>query len=281
MVPKIYKKLMKLSDRYGESILSDLDSASKGHISLTQIAAKHCFSREYARQLFSGIFGCSFQTVIAAKRNKESDRKITARNARLASRIEAKNKKIQIAVDPQNRVVRMTGNSQIGAAVELAVYDKCAKMGLTVECTSWKSPYDFVINGLKVEVKSRRSSCFKSPRSKSKHFSFTLTKNERENCDFVIAYIAPRNEFYVIPASHFSGRAISITDKGSCTKSNLLRYRFEKFLNAWNLLATTQDHPTFSLAPVAICFDRKARIHGAGGPLASGLDSVGAVGGSV
>ena len=135
---------------------------------------------------------------------------------------------------------------RLGEVAELAFILKATSLGLTPSRPyGERKPYDFLLDCggrvLRIQVKSVSTN-----RQRDKHrFSVNVTKNkerrraayELDDIDFVAAYVAPHNLWYVIPVDALAGRTfINLYPLG---KRRTIGGLFEKYREAWHLFTMT------------------------------------------
>jgi len=223
----------RLIKRYGDDILNDFNSLfNLETTTLSAIANKYNFSREYARQVFNKINGFKYTGL---------------KNKRTEIHFREKEKLIIEKRDPRNKVASYHGgeNSNILKAItaEKKVFDICVALGYELRPYHSKA-IDIVINGFKCEVKSSYTSVFTSRGQKTGSHHFALS-NSQNGVDFVICYIAPNNKFFIIPRSVVPcGNSIFICAKKLATWKNSKRVNVSKyyeFEEAWHLLIPKQE----------------------------------------
>jgi len=174
-----------LRKRYGPQLLKDLNVLfHKPFWNLTDVAQKHGFSREYARQLFAQIYRIPYRQI--------QERKARVRRAEESA--------LNCTKDPVAKLATYKGKKKMGAQVELMVKQKCEELGFEYKCEPNGGSIDFEINGYMVEVKSMSKSRKTSKRG-PKYFGFYLLESQRKLADFMIAYVWPTQTFYVIPVT--------------------------------------------------------------------------------
>ena len=144
-----------------------------------------------------------------------------------------------------------------GEAAEAAFLHKATLLGFSV-AKPWgdSDRYDFILeNGAqswRVQIKSayvRGSHNYCIRASDSAHRKYRIGE-----IDFVIAYVVPEDVWYVIPVHAFSQSAtISLTPASPRRKS-----RFEKYREAWCLLACPLEGKRRKRIEITPCSDRPA-----------------------
>jgi uncharacterized protein YneR len=132
-----------------------------------------------------------------------------------------------------------------GELGELAFILKAASLGITASKPFGdRRPYDFLVEHgqrlLRIQVKSvftRQGGSWrfgfsvavsKHPRS-GKRVTYTA-----DQIDFIVAFVAPHDAWYVIPVDAISGRTFIRLYPGGATRSDA--GRFEPYREAWHLL---------------------------------------------
>ena len=135
--------------------------------------------------------------------------------------------------------------SRWGELGELAFVLKAASVGITASKPFGdRRPYDFLVEHgqrlLRVQVKSVFTSQGGSRRF---GFSVAVSKHPRsgkrvtytaDQIDFIVAFVAPHDAWYVIPVDAISGRTFIRLYPTGATRSDA--GRFEPYREAWHLL---------------------------------------------
>jgi hypothetical protein len=135
--------------------------------------------------------------------------------------------------------------SRWGELGELAFALKAASVGITASKPFGdRRPYDFLVEHgqrlLRVQVKS----VFTSPGGPGRFgFSVAVSQHLRggkrvtytaDQIDFIVAFVAPHDAWYVIPVDAIKGRKFIRLYPGGATRSDA--GRFEPYREAWHLL---------------------------------------------
>jgi hypothetical protein len=125
---------------------------------------------------------------------------------------------------------------------ELAFVHKAASLGFGVSKPHGENePYDFILDSgtrlWRVQVKSIFSLFRTGYRTVGQRSNHDIYK--AGEVDFVIAYIAPRGIWYIIPLEYLpASRAIALYPSGCKHRGG---GRFERWREAWHLLAPAAD----------------------------------------
>ncbi len=106
--------------------------------------------------------------------------------------------------DPRHKVANYKKGSWAfsGAMAELAVLNKSKELGLSIDFPETRT-IDLTINGYSVDVKGTADSFRMNVGSISKHYRFTFSLKQFNECDFLVCTPAPFEVFYVVPKSAF------------------------------------------------------------------------------
>lgn len=205
----------KLKKKYGETIYPDLLKLQEEETATLQwFGDKYGFTREYSRQLFNKFFRYPYTKKI--KQNKE----------RRKSQYLFNREKKRL---PQSKVERYkkTSPAYKGALIELLVYEICGSLGFKI-APPYTPHTDLIINKYLCEIKSRARTTRTNPEGPP-YYQFSIKKNEYEKLDYLIAYVVPKKEFYIIPKAAIKGLSVYIgEDNNNCYTS--------KYRSAWHLL---------------------------------------------
>lgn len=205
----------RLINKYGPSIIDDLESLKTDPVTLTALGDKYGFTREYGRQLFFTVFGYRYTGFKSAKIQKRKiDKVIRLRN-------------------PVEKVIRFKrgGGCYKGAIGEALVYGVCESLGYDITSGIGHSvTYDLIINGYKCDVKT----AFKTSRigPGQEYFKFGISKKQRDCLDFLILHVAPLSVTFIIPQKICDGPMVYIPP----TLERIQRNRFSEYREAWHLL---------------------------------------------
>lgn len=138
----------------------------------------------------------------------------------------------------QERLLRGRNMKERGELAELAFLHKAAILGFAVARTYGDSDrYDFIVHSgqhfWKVQVKSSSTHENRAYKVQSQRSicgrSISYTADE---IDFLVAYIVPEDDWYVIPVRALLARtAVRVYPRGSTRKSF-----FDKYREAWSLM---------------------------------------------
>ena len=126
-----------------------------------------------------------------------------------------------------------------GELGELAFVHKAASLGFGVAKPHGDNErYDFILDSgerlWRVQVKSSYCRC----RSSSGYRTRILRRNDlhygADEIDFLVAHIAPRNVWYIIPVKSIRGKGFIYFYPSGCSQAGGL---FESYREAWHLLA--------------------------------------------
>lgn len=93
-------------------------------------------------------------------------------------------------------------------------------------------------NMLKIEVKTRQTmyTTAKSKKTENKRL-FQLTRNEYDNCDFVVCYWFDKNAYFIIPKSEIDDTKTTIRIRISeSKKGDGFIGKYGKYKDSWNLI---------------------------------------------
>ena len=126
-----------------------------------------------------------------------------------------------------------------GEAAEAAFLSKATELGFDV-AKPWgdSAPFDFIVNAgsrcWRVQVKASwryRNRRYEVKSGGNRHVAYT-----KNDIDFLVAYVVPRNTWYVIPVEAVGGRKALWFYPRPESKA-----RFEKYREAWCLMACPRD----------------------------------------
>jgi len=146
-----------------------------------------------------------------------------------------KNKKIEqlyfreIYANPNLKVKRYTKDTAHykGAIIEQLVLNICESFGFNIAPPATRSS-DLIINKQHCEIKSS----YKPQRIvNNSYYSFSLPEKEKKTATYVIFYLVPEKEFYVIPINEIKAGVHLNADIYYREKS-----KFYKYKNNWRLL---------------------------------------------
>jgi hypothetical protein len=160
------------------------------------------------------------------------------------------------------------GTKRMGELAELAFMFRAASEGIGVARPYGDShAYDFLVQHgrrlARVQVKSR----FTRPSGQGQGYPFTITKSTRggktlyspEEIDFIAAFVAPYQVWYVIPVESLENKKIiRLYPRGKRKRSGTL---YETYREAWHLLkepqnaATERNHQNIIIQSPAIASD--------------------------
>lgn len=214
------KKIQRLKLRYGQSLFDDLESVRSTHFyNLSSVARKYGISREYVRQIYKMLYKEGFTK---KKRQKREQRQIS--------------ESLSCINDPRYKMAehKKNGPGYQGVLIEHLFFVECKNRGFEIEFPC-NIDFDLVVNGYKIDVKSASRPRLLAPTSKTKHFSFQISKKQRSVCDFFACYIKPFNAFYIIPNDEKGGsfdvyRAIYINETQKQYTSSKNKYHEYKNL---------------------------------------------------
>jgi hypothetical protein len=135
--------------------------------------------------------------------------------------------------------LRRNTTKRKGEAAEAAFLSKATELDFDV-AKPWgdSAPFDFIVNAgsrcWRVQVKAswqHRGRRYDVKSSANRHVAYT-----KNDIDFIVAYIVPRNIWYVIPVEVVAGVASLWFYPRPGSKS-----RFEKYREAWCLMACPRD----------------------------------------
>ena len=216
-------------EKYGPEIIDDLEAIkTRQYWTLQNVADKHGFSREYARQLFNKLFGKSTTPFIKQK--------ALAREKDIAL--------LGCPNDPRHKAADyVPGRIKRGANIELIVFNKCLELGYDVNVSCNKT-IDLIVNNFNVDVKSsNKTSRVANKKSRalkhcSEYFHFGCRPHQYAKCDFFVCYAIPIDTFWILPQKAMGQYGVYI-------RANDQRYRsfipesidYDYFENAWHLLS--------------------------------------------
>jgi hypothetical protein len=132
---------------------------------------------------------------------------------------------------------------RLGEVAELAFILKATSLSLTPSRPYGdRRPYDFLLECGKHALRIQVKSVFNNRPRDGHRFSVNVGQHRgrgraaytSEDIDFVVAYVAPQNAWYVIPVDALSGRTfINLYPLGKRRSDGGL---FEKYREAWHLL---------------------------------------------
>lgn len=133
-------------------------------------------------------------------------------------------------------------NNLKGNIAELEFLCATNKLGMITSQPFGNQVYDFIVDtdkGLsRVQVKSCNTSSPNGRNGNGKRYKVMVTRGatirrySSSEIDFLVAYVVPENEWYIIPAAEIENQYSIVLFP------HLLRStgKFEKYKNAWNLL---------------------------------------------
>ena len=216
-----------LINKYGYEILYDFNLLSTKHYStLSEIALKYNFSRERARQLYNELFSIPYREI---KRRLKEDR-------------DSQLSQLSCIFDPNYKVASLPNDStqKKGAEIELLVFNKCKKIGLSAKIPKIKT-YDLIINNHKIDVKSAYTAFLYRSDGHCRYFRFHITNKQLDICKFIICYPVSKKVFYIIPRSRIKANNLYIRENDNhqhptmpwMTKNNT---NYQEYKEAWYLL---------------------------------------------
>jgi hypothetical protein len=220
---KIYKQKRlaeMLRNKYGKELLNDIKLVKiKPFMGLTDIASKYGFSRERARQIYTGLSGEKYS--LAKKRKKESV------NEEVKSLCSLFNINYKLAEYNHN------SSSYKGVIVEKIFYDECQKRNIAIKFPN-SCKVDLIANGYKIEVKSYQNLFKNADGIRYERFSLTPKQNKEKNFDFLACYSKIKKGFYIIPRERIRGctiyfRVDKIKKKFFSKRNNNFDYCFERW----------------------------------------------------
>jgi len=163
--------------------------------------------------------------------------------------------------EPSTPLVRGTLSSKTkGELGELAFSHKAASLGFGVaEPHGEDEAYDFILDSGKrlwrVQVKTIYSPFRNGYRAAGRRNNQDIYK--AEEIDFLVAYIAPRDIWYVIPVNHIAASCLLYFYPSGCKRGG---GHFECYREAWHLMApgadaTEQSRILPRVHAMAICRD--------------------------
>jgi len=135
--------------------------------------------------------------------------------------------KTRHAIEPGSQVA-------LGMEIEDKVADILTNMGFEVERQYVSAPFDLLVNGHRVNVKSAASS---NDAPSQKHISpkWRWSLHGRNNCDLFIFVIIPTTEIFIIPEDHIPDNWM---DMQFCHPTQYrTKQKWQSYQNRFNLLA--------------------------------------------
>ena len=139
---------------------------------------------------------------------------------------------------PEAKLERTIPGSNVGKGfkAEAIVFRKLKDLGFNVSYPLWHSPYDLIVGKLKIEVKNAGKT-FKSFRNNTSYYRGHLTLNELKTADFVIVYISPTKDFYIVPTTRLKSTSIYIRSTENNTNGKYQKNtNYKEYKDAWHLL---------------------------------------------
>lgn len=227
--------------KYGKEILTDFNVLiQQKELTLSKIATKYQFSREYARLIFGKLYKFHY-TVIKKQRTSERKTKLEITK--------------QLMKDPRSKFERCKNlNSVVGKGIlaEKMALEICIKLGYEVKPFTNGKEIDLVINGYKVDIKGAYCSTLTNPGSKTKVFHFHRSESQKI-ADFIACYAEPINKFFIIPNGVFpNSNHLFIPEKPEHDwvwhgdRKMYSKSKWYQYLEAWYLLKKEPKEIVFS-----------------------------------
>jgi AraC-like DNA-binding protein len=225
-------RLSRVIKKYGPEIEDDINLLKTNPFyTLEAVGEKYGFTREYARQLFKRVTGTPYTSKFKKKRLLLKEEKAS----------------MDCYNDPRHKAAEYQPGSLVGngAIAEKLVLEKCEQLGYVVEIPCKQGPFDLIINGFKIDVKSanvKSSVLTKKAKNKGKkgrlYYIFHTRKNQHDIVSFYICYGAPTKVFYILPKCMVSeyGVIIPADNKTYRPSFNPKRKDYEKYREAWEIL---------------------------------------------
>lgn len=195
---------------------------------LQSLADRYGVSRERIRQVYKELLGVPYTDCLSSK----------AKTRKVIARAKKKIKREQFRQDIYLRFLTYSnGQAKMGTFIEWLVYQRCLDLGYNVSVGDTRI-VDLTVNGLRVEVKSRHREPITTGTSKILYYLFNIRAKQNALADYFVLYVAPKNEFYVIPNDRkgvMKSRLIHIPEHETYTPSS--KHDIPKYLEAWHLLA--------------------------------------------
>ena len=124
-----------------------------------------------------------------------------------------------------------------GELGELAFVHKAASLGFGVAKPHGENePYDFILDSGERLWRVQMKSIFSPIRNGYRTWGHRSDKTiyTTKNIDFLIAYIGPRDMWYVIPVKHLSHSGVLALYPSGCKRGG---GHFERWREAWHLMA--------------------------------------------
>ena len=219
-----------LKEKYGRGIFSDLERLSKDfNLTLNWLGNKYGFTREYARQVFFRYYGYKY-----------------SRKVHEGIRIKAKEQEKQklqnfyVLYDPVKRIrnIKKSGPCYKGLIVEVEAKKICERLGYKIIIDPQKSlrEIDLIVNNYFCEIKSSYVSYQYYKNTPTRYFRCRLSEKQKETAHFLIWYIAPQDEFYIMPShAYFKYCNTLFLPEGASNN------KFSEYKNAWHLLRVGSD----------------------------------------
>lgn len=199
---------------------------------LESVAKQYGVSRERIRQIYQELFDTPYTNCLA---EKTKIRKEIFRTKKRAKR-EQYRQNIYLRLITYNN-----GQAKRGTLIEWIVYQRCLDLGYDVKVGDTNT-IDLLVNGLRVEVKSRNNAAIGSKTSKILYYKFNIRDKQSELADYFVLYVAPKNEFYIVPNDKkgiCKSRLINIPEHETYTATS--KHEMPKYLEAWYLLSNINN----------------------------------------
>jgi hypothetical protein len=219
-IKKQKKMAMRLYTKYGNDFLVQLKDVyeKKPFWSLSKIARNFKLSRERVRQIYNVMYLEGIRDNVNPKKIEQD---LTCIN------------------DPRSKVTYYKCGSKpfFGAVSEKLFMEECEKRGFEFKVVC-ESKYDMVVNGYKVEIKSRTRPSLS--RGNVWQCGFNLHTGQKEATDIFACYHPIEKSFFIIPKSALEHR---VTLSIRACKSNDIRAknRYWEYQNAWHLLEAPKE----------------------------------------
>ena len=214
-------------ERYGEEFLLDLEKARTRPLhTLSDVANKYGFTREWIRQLFTRIYGKPFMHY---KRIKSKE---------LRSEIENLGCKYD-PIQRLNYIKENKNNINLNLQAQNLFISRCNKLGYTVE-TILDRKASLKINENSVIIRAGSNSRRLSPHSYCKYYYFNIESESLNNIDFIILYLADKELFYIVPSEIVKNLSKKLYLRDGKSRRPELKSGFseiaEEYKERWELL---------------------------------------------
>lgn len=206
----------RLVNKYGPSIIDDLERLKTDPTTLTALGDKYGFTREYARQLFFRVFGYRYTGFRKAKAQRRKIDKVVHRRS------------------PIEKIKRYKpgGGPHKGAIGEAVAYGVCDSLGYDITSGIGHSTvYDLIINGHKCDVKTSYKTLQTNPTA-CPYYRFSISQKQKAEVEYFVLYVMPLGVSFVVPGKEIPGPSVYIPP----SLDRINKSRFSKYREAWHLL---------------------------------------------